>query len=205
VSQNLRDRLKYIGAALMLMFATTVFMTQVPWVRDFTHDISGPRYRVLPKVAVRKAPLRPVAADIGNGAPRAPQIRYVQVPSYRVAPRTAVRETPDFARDCPPVEPVVLASGEPVFPFAEQLTAPVFDVGTDIIRREITTAMRDIDRGEPASFGPIGGGGGNPPPPPPPPPPLPEPITWLFYILGFGMLGVMVRLARRKRSVAAAG
>ena len=32
-----------------------------------------------------------------------------------------------------------------------------------------------------------------PPPPPPPPPPVPEPKTWMTMLLGFGLLGWMVR------------
>jgi hypothetical protein len=45
------------------------------------------------------------------------------------------------------------------------------------------------------------GGGGNPPPPPPPPPgpAVPEPGTWLMLTLGFGALGGILRI-RRKRS-----
>jgi hypothetical protein len=45
---------------------------------------------------------------------------------------------------------------------------------------------------------PPGGGGHTPPPgpphtPPPGPPPLPEPGTWMTMILGFGMVGWLVR------------
>jgi hypothetical protein len=53
---------------------------------------------------------------------------------------------------------------------------------------------------------PPGGGGGHPPPGPPdhpPPPPLPEPGTWLTMILGFGMIGWMMRRERGDRRAAA--
>ena len=61
---------------------------------------------------------------------------------------------------------------------------------------------------------PLGGGGGGgitvtetpppgtpPPPPPPPPPPgpaVPEPETWLMLTLGFGALGGILRMRRRR-------
>ena len=40
---------------------------------------------------------------------------------------------------------------------------------------------------------PGGGGHTPPPPPPPPPPPLPEPGTWMTMILGFGLIGWVLR------------
>jgi hypothetical protein len=49
------------------------------------------------------------------------------------------------------------------------------------------------------------GGGGNPPPPPPPPPPpgpaVPEPETWLMLTLGFGALGGILRMRRKRLGV----
>lgn len=61
-------------------------------------------------------------------------------------------------------------------------------------------------------FTPPGGGGGgccggggptppgpeNPPPPPPPPSPVPEPGTWATMLLGFGMIGWILRRQRRR-------
>jgi len=47
-----------------------------------------------------------------------------------------------------------------------------------------------------------GGGGGPgspgapPPPPPPPPPAVPEPGTWMTMLLGFGMMGCLLRRER---------
>ncbi|HJP68811.1 MAG TPA: PEP-CTERM sorting domain-containing protein [Sphingomicrobium sp.] len=38
------------------------------------------------------------------------------------------------------------------------------------------------------------------PPPPPPPPPLPEPASWLTMLLGFGLLGCLLRKAPRPAS-----
>jgi PEP-CTERM motif len=60
-----------------------------------------------------------------------------------------------------------------------------------------------------AEIPPGGGGGGccggggtdNPPPPPPPPPPaVPEPGTWATMLLGFGMVGLLMRRRRPTRT-----
>ena len=54
---------------------------------------------------------------------------------------------------------------------------------------------------------PPGGGGPNPPPPteepppPPPPPAVPEPGTWATMLMGFGLVGWLMR--RRRRTVPA--
>jgi hypothetical protein len=49
------------------------------------------------------------------------------------------------------------------------------------------------------------GGGGSNPPPPPPGPDVPEPATWLMMLLGFGMVGGMLRWKKSQASAEGAG
>lgn len=134
--------------------------------------------------------------------------------------RTKAELTKTKQRAAPPTQRALgkITKPEPPKEFVEAIAPPVPKID------EIATALAPpVDIGPllltpqppggggiiiPPSAPPGGGGGPNPPPPveppppPPPPPAVPEPGTWATMLMGFGLIGWLMR--RRRRTMAGA-
>lgn len=99
-----------------------------------------------------------------------------------------------------PAKPSASKSGRPTHAFTAPGIAPCIPVGGPLDGFAVSSGYLEGVSSSAFPARPVspGGGGSVLLPPPPAPGAVPEPATWVSMMVGFGMVGMGIRAARRK-------